>query len=268
MGLCAAVRYSVNDMVSYFAAPSEELREGEAVIVRTDRGLEWGTMVSAPQQGDVPELCGEILRKATEQDARKERDIVEGRQKEEFQVCRQLIAKHNLPMKLAKVEHLFGGNKIIFFFLADGRVDFRALVKDLAKRYRCRIEMRQIGVRDEARLLGDYGPCGRGLCCRTFLRILKPVPMKVAKSQKSTLDPAKISGRCGRLKCCLKFENTLYAELKKALPHRGATVRTPLGTGVVMGYQIIEQMVNVKFPDETERTLPLSEVEGYPTAGN
>ena len=249
------------DVVEPFSAPVDSVREGDAVIVRTERGLEWGKAVSPVGHGEVREPRGEVVRKATEQDFRKHKDLLESQQKEEFQVCRQLIADYGLPMKLVEVEHLFGGNKIIFFFLADGRVDFRALVKDLAKRYRTRIEMRQIGVRDETRLLGDFGPCGRELCCRGFLSDLKPIPMKIAKSQKSTLDPAKISGRCGRLKCCLNFEDELYAELKRNLPRRGATVKTPVGEGVVMGYRIIDQTVSVKFSDNTERIVPVAEVE-------
>jgi len=261
MPVYAAVRYSAADAVDYFAAPSEGPGKGNAVIVRTDRGLEWGTVVSSVLSGEGVELKGEIVRKATEQDVRRAREIHQTVEAEEFDACRELIARHNLPMKLVGVEHLFGGNRITFFFLADGRVDFRALVKDLAKRYRARIEMRQIGVRDEARLLGEYGPCGRELCCRTFLRILKPIPMKIAKSQKSTLDPVKISGRCGRLKCCLNFEDQLYAQFKRNLPRRGATVKTSFGEGVVVGYQVLDQTVSVRFPDGTERTLPLSEIE-------
>jgi len=260
MPLFAAVRHSAMGVVGFFAAPSEELSPENAVIVRTQRGLEWGTTVSRVRRGDSVELQGEILRKATEQDAQKQREIRERLEKEEFQTCLQLISKHRLPMKLVGVEHLFGGNRVVFFFVADGRVDFRALVKELARRYQVRIEMRQIGVRDEARLLGGFGPCGREMCCRAFLDVLKPIPMKIAKSQKSTLDPTKISGRCGRLKCCLNFEDELYSELKKALPRRGATVQTPLGTGVVVGYQILEQTVNVRFPDGSQRVMPASEV--------
>jgi len=263
MPVCVAVRHGAIGTVEHFAASVEGLAKGNAVIVRTDRGLEWGTVVSPPLEADGLALKGEVLRKATPQDAQREKDIHETIEKEEYQVCNQLIEKYRLPMKLVKVEHLFGGSKVTFFFLAEGRVDFRALVKDLARRYHARIEMRQIGVRDEARLLGEHGPCGRELCCHSFLTALKPIPMKIAKSQKSTLDPAKISGRCGRLKCCLNFEDELYTELKKSLPRRGSVVKTPLGQGVVVGYQILEQTVSVKFPDKTERTLPLSEIEGY-----
>jgi len=264
MSTTISVRYGAMDFVDRFEADFDGLREGDEVIVRTDRGVEWGQVVThagtAASEGR-PEPKGSVLRKVTEQDKAKHKEYQEAREKEGLHVCQELIGKYKLPMKLVCVEHLFGGNKMIFFFLADGRVDFRQLVKDLAKRYRTRIEMRQIGVRDEARLLGEFGPCGRELCCRTFLKALKPIPMKIAKSQKSTLDPAKISGRCGRLKCCLNYEDGLYAELKKQLPRRGSKVKTPLGEGIVIAYDIMGQMVDVRYADETEQTLPVKDVE-------
>ncbi|MBS3762801.1 MAG: stage 0 sporulation protein [Planctomycetes bacterium] len=246
--------------VEYFSPSEERVTPGDCVIIRTKRGVEWGKVV-ARQNAPDEEPAGQILRRATRKDTSKQKEIQEGKEEEEFQVCRELIEHHELPMKLVKVEHLFGSNKIIFFFLADGRVDFRNLVKDLAKRYRTRIEMRQVGVRDEAKLLGGFGSCGRPLCCRKFLRALKPVPMKVAKNQKSTLDPAKISGRCGRLKCCLKYENGIYRELKANLPRPGTGVRTPAGDGVVVGYEILKQTVNVRFEDDNERSVPVEEIE-------
>ena len=262
----AAVRYGAMDSVAYFDSAALELRRGEDVVVRTGRGLEWGEVVAGAAEGEetdagAPEVVGEVLRKATEQDSQRHRELEESLGEEEFRYCRELIEKHKLPMKLVSVEHLFGGNKMIFFFIADGRVDFRALVKDLAKQYRRRIEMRQIGVRDEARLLGHFGPCGRELCCRAFLKELKPIPMKIAKSQKSTLDPAKISGRCGRLKCCLNFEDDLYAELRQNLPRRGTTVTTPLGEGVVVGREVLEQTVDVRLANGTEERFPLDDVQ-------
>lgn len=262
-----AVRYGAMETVEPMSAPEEPFHLGEAVIVRTERGVEWGVVVTTRPGSESAAPKGEILRRATDQDFQKYRDLTDNQEEDEYRACRELITQYALPMKLVRVEHLFGGNKITFFFLADGRVDFRKLVKDLAKRYRTRIEMRQIGVRDETRMLGEYGPCGRDLCCRAFLRTLKPIPMKVAKSQKSTLDPAKISGRCGRLKCCLKFEDELYSELKRNLPRRGATVATPIGEGIVVGYHVINQTVNVRFPDDTEQTLPLDDVEMVETPG-
>jgi len=260
----AAIRYGAMDVVGQFEVEQEQLREGDQVIIRTDRGVEWGEVVRPrvdPAETVIGEPAGNILRKASEQDLVKQREIREVRERDEHKFCQELITKYALPMKLVRAEHLFGGNKLIFFFLADGRVDFRQLVKDLAKQYRTRIEMRQIGVRDEARLLGEFGACGRELCCRTFLKSLKPIPMKIAKSQKSTLDPAKISGRCGRLKCCLNFEDGLYAELKRSLPRRGSKVKTAIGEGLVVGYDIMAQTVEVRFTDDTEQTLPVTEVE-------
>ena len=261
----AAVRYGAMENVTYFDAQPVGLRRGESVIIRTDRGLEWGELVSDVREWEdsdagAPEAKGDILRKATKQDAQRQEEILASLGEEEFKYCRELIRNYQLPMKLVSVEHLFGGNKMIFFFMADGRVDFRALVKDLAKQYRRRIEMRQIGVRDEARLLGRVGPCGRELCCRTFLKELQPIPMKIAKSQKSTLDPAKISGRCGRLKCCLNFEDALYSELRQKLPRRGATVQTSRGEGVVVGHEVFEQTVDVRFLDGTEERLALEDI--------
>jgi cell fate regulator YaaT (PSP1 superfamily) len=266
MSRIAAVRYGAMDNVAYFEVQQEGLHEGDEVIVRTDRGLEWGEMVSQVRQSTsgaearAPEPAGQLLRRASEQDQGKHREIIDRLEKEELECCNGLIEKYHLPMKLLSVEHLFGGNKLIFFFSAEGRVDFRALVKELAKRYRTRIEMRQIGVRDEAKLLGRLGPCGRVLCCRVFLKCLKPIPMKIAKSQKSTLDPAKISGRCGRLKCCLNFEDEVYTELKKTLPRRGTNVQTPSGPGVVVGQEIIEQKVVVRLEEGAQMKFPVAEI--------
>ncbi|MFW6456971.1 MAG: PSP1 domain-containing protein [Planctomycetota bacterium] len=254
--------------VEFFSGDEDcDLREKEEVIVRTERGVEWGTVLSLRQDVEEDRVSGQILRKATQQDKGKLREIRESKEPEEYQVCEELIDKYELPMKLVKVEHIFGGHKIIFFFTADGRVDFRDLVKELAGRYRTRIEMRQIGVRDEARLLGLFGSCGRELCCCKFLQALKPVPMKVAKNQKSTLDPAKIGGRCGRLKCCLKYETKLYEELKENLPRRGADVTTDKGECVVIGYEILSQTVRVRYPDDTEETCLLDEISSSNPSG-
>ncbi len=246
--------------VQYFSAGGCELRKGDDVIIRTERGVEWGTVISTGADVKDDLVQGKILRKANDKDETDLREIRESKEPEEYQVCEKLIDKYDLPMNLVRVEHIFGGHKIIFYFTADGRVDFRDLVKDLAGRYRTRIEMRQIGVRDEAKLLGLFGSCGRELCCCKFLQALKPVPMKIAKNQKSTLDPAKIGGRCGRLKCCLKYETELYEELKNNLPRRGANVETDRGECVVIGYQILSQTVTVRYSDDTEETRPLDEI--------
>lgn len=253
MPTIAIVRYGAMERNDSFAVEDDGVHIGHNVIVRTPRGVEWGLVMKAYATENGEKTVGDVLRKASQADIEKQEDIEERLEVEEFQTCKKLIRKHELPMKLVDVEHLFGGHKIIFYFLADGRVDFRELVRDLAKEYRTRIEMRQIGVRDEARLMGLMGPCGEEICCRRFLKNLKPVPMKLAKDQKSTLDPAKISGTCGRLKCCLKYEEDLYKELKDKLPRRGSKVESPEGEGQVVDYDILTQMVTVQMPDGRKR---------------
>ncbi len=260
MARTAIVRYGAMDKTEKFAAPEDAVQVGYDVVVRTPRGVEWGRVVLVKEAEEQDQPAGEILRRAAGADYDKYLDIVERQEMEELKFCKALIRQHKLPMKLVRAEHLFGGSKVIFYFLAEGRVDFRQLVKDLAKQYRTRIEMRQIGVRDEARLMGQIGPCGNELCCRTFLNTLKPVPMKLAKDQKSTLDPAKISGTCGRLKCCLKYEEELYKELKKNLPRRGTKVMTADGAAVVVNYDIISQTVEVELSDGSRQKLPAAEV--------
>lgn len=261
MATIAVVRFGAMDKTACFSVPQGGVQVGTEVIARTQRGVEWGYVVLVREQRpDEDQLAGDVLRKVTSSDYDKHNDITDRREPEELRCCKRLISKHKLPMKLVGVEHLFGGNKIIFYFLAEGRVDFRQLVKDLAKEYGTRIEMRQIGVRDEARLMGQNGPCGRELCCRTFLSALKPIPMKLAKDQKSTLDPAKISGTCGRLKCCLKFEEELYKELKERLPRRGAKVTTPRGDGVVVDYDILPQTVEVALAEGSRHRFPASAI--------
>jgi cell fate regulator YaaT (PSP1 superfamily) len=164
-------------------------------------------------------------------------------------------------MKIVDVEHLFGGERIVFYFMADGRVDFRQLVKKLAQEYQTRIEMRQIGSRDEAKLLGDVESCGQECCCRKFLRALKPVNMRMAKIQKATLDPSKISGFCGRLKCCLRYEDKTYTELKKRLPRKNARVKSKHGDGRVVDTQILTQLVVIEREDGVRVAVPVEEVE-------
>jgi len=261
----ATVRYGDMRYIGNFFAKFPNVRRGDRVIVRTDRGVETGEVISsAAATSDEAEIksLNEILRRITPEDQERMRRIEEEQQVEEFKYCQGRIQELNLPMKLTSVEHLFGGTKIIFYFLADGRVDFRQLVKDLAKQYSSRIEMRQIGVRDEARLLADYEHCGRELCCKGFMKSLEPVSMRMAKNQKATLDPAKISGRCGRLMCCLRFEDPVYEEFKRNLPKKGSRVETPEGPGVVVGSEVLAQEVVVELADSRNRvTFHLSEVK-------
>ena len=254
-----AVHYGAMGYLDYFRVKDISVAAGDPVIIRTDRGVEWGVVVARINLEEAKPK-GEVLRKATAQDRQKLDEISEKNEVEEFERCNALISKFGLPMKLIKVEHLFGGHKIIFFFSSEKRVDFRRIVKELAQHYKTRIEMRQIGVRDEARLLGEYGPCGRKLCCHTFLNALKPVSIKAAKSQKSTLDPSKISGCCGRLKCCLKFEEETYRELRKHLPRPGKKINTGNGPATVIGCDIITQTVTVRYEDKTEKRFPAKEL--------
>lgn len=250
------VRYGTLRNVSTFKTTLTHLRTFDKVVIRSARGVETGEVVSKPivvEDNSVEESNGEILRKLTDEDKEKLRKIEDESIPNAFKFCQRKIKEHGLQMKLASVEYLFGSKKMIFYFLAEGRVDFRNLVKDLAKEYQARIEMKQIGVRDEARLLADYEHCGRELCCKTFLKSLEPVTMKMAKNQKTALDPSKISGRCGRLMCCLRYEDKTYDELRCNLPKKGAVVRTAKGSGEVIDYDVLCQLVTI----ETEGGKPL-----------
>ncbi len=208
----------------------------------------------------IQRRAGRVMRVATDQDLDEERHINAGTS-EEMALCNELIRKHNLPMKLITCEHLFGGERIIFYFMAEGRVDFRQLVRDLAKEYQTRIEMRQVGARDEARLVADFEICGRQCCCKNFLKILRPVNMKMAKMQKATLDPSKVSGRCGRLRCCLRYEHEVYDDLQRRLPRNNKWVRTPDGEGKVIDRQIITQLVTVELENHRRVAYPVEEIE-------
>ncbi|HUG93130.1 MAG TPA: regulatory iron-sulfur-containing complex subunit RicT [Planctomycetaceae bacterium] len=246
------VRYGATRNVAEFSAREpDHFARSAAIIVRSDRGLEWGEILCEASERTQDYLggknCrGKILRPASDDDHR-QRDEVAAQERGEFEGCRQMIAERNLQMQLIDVEHLFGGERLIFYYLAEQRVDFRDLVKDLAKRFRTRIEMRQIGIRDEAKLLADYGDCGKPVCCNTHLREMPPVSMKMAKIQKATLDPAKISGRCGRLKCCLRYEYDTYVEYRRELPRVGAMVLTRQGEGRVIGQEILARKVLVEY---------------------
>ncbi|MFH1227850.1 MAG: regulatory iron-sulfur-containing complex subunit RicT [Planctomycetota bacterium] len=202
----------------------------------------------APQLAPQPEYVrlGEVLRRVSPQDVDELKKIENEKKPAALKFCAEKAKALNLPINIAFVEYLLGGEKIVFYFMAEGRIDFRELVKELAKEYRTRIEMHQIGVRDEARLLGDVGHCGHELCCRTCVKELEPVTMKMAKTQKTTLDPTKISGYCGRLMCCLRFEDAFYNELKTQLPRKGAVVKTAKGTGEIINVDLLSQSVIVE----------------------
>ncbi|WP_250847102.1 PSP1 domain-containing protein [Aquisphaera insulae] len=236
----------------YAAADGHSYPRGQRVVVRSDRGTELGEILCTASPRTVAMLDGasrgEILRPLGDQDA-VHASTVGVEQERAFSACRELVGKRRLQMELVDVEILFGRERIIFYYLAEKRVDFRELVKDLARALHTRIEMRQIGVRDEAKLLADYGDCGKPVCCNTHLTAMPPVSMKMAKLQKTTLDPAKISGRCGRLKCCLRYEFDTYVEFERELPSVGSTVVTPKGRGKVVAQEILSLKVVVEFED-------------------
>ncbi|MGH1299251.1 PSP1 domain-containing protein [Bacillus pretiosus] len=246
------VRFKKAGKVYYFDPNQFDISENEFVIVETVRGIEYGKVVITKKQVDENDVVlplKKVIRIANEND----RTIVEENKhaaKEAYQVCQQKVVEHNLDMKLVDVEYTFDRNKIIFYFTADGRIDFRELVKDLAAIFRTRIELRQIGVRDEAKMLGGIGPCGRMLCCSTFLGDFEPVSIKMAKDQNLSLNPAKISGLCGRLMCCLKYENDEYEAAKEQLPDLDQRIQTPNGTGRVIGLNILERLIQVELVDK------------------
>ncbi|MFQ5494616.1 MAG: regulatory iron-sulfur-containing complex subunit RicT [Phycisphaerae bacterium] len=252
---------------------------GAKVVIQTKRGIEIGEQVSltcggcdksvtrdqmrewTKRSGEDTYMfnAGRILREATAADLA-ESSIIQGSGREKRDFARDLARRHNLPIKIVDCESLFGGERIIFHFTAAERVDFRALVKDLAREYRTRIEMRQIGARDEARLQADYETCGREVCCKVFLKTLRPISMRMAKIQKATLDPTQVSGRCGRLKCCLRYEHVAYEELNKRLPKNGVRVRTAHGEGMVVNRQILTQLVQIRGDDGVLFTVVVEDI--------
>ncbi len=247
------VRYGILRNVENAFTQDADLKKDDKIIFRSARGVEFGVVISPPVKlngGTDVSGMGEVLHRVTEEEEKKQEEIEEKTIPSEYIFCQEKIKEHDLPMKLASVEHLLGSKKIIFYFLAKGRVDFRELVKDLAKKYKSRIEMKQIGVRDEAKLLAEYQHCGRELCCRTFLKNLEPVTMKMAKNQKATLDPSKISGRCGRLMCCLRYEDDAYEEMKHKLPRKGTLIATTKGVGEVVDYDILQQKITMVTKDK------------------
>jgi cell fate regulator YaaT (PSP1 superfamily) len=258
-------RYGITRHLGEFTAkPSQELWRSAAVIIRTPRGIEWGEILcpATERTRNYLGLTGEpgrVMRLATVDDGL-QRDNLADRERDEFRICRDLIAERHLAMQLVDVEHLFGGDRVVFYYVAEDRVDFRELVKALAKVLKVRIEMRQIGIRDEAKLLADYGDCGQPVCCNTHLREMPPVSMKMAKLQKATLDPNKISGRCGRLKCCLRYEYDTYEAHRKELPPVGATVVTKQGTGKVIGQELLAKKLMVVYDGQRQMLTDVRDV--------
>lgn len=275
-----AVRFGYMRYIGEFShAPDMKFTCGAKVIIQTRRGIEIGEQVSLTcggcdksvtrdQMKSWVDACGEdaflfdagrILREATAADLA-EYAHIQAENKGRRDLCRRISTRYNLPIKVVECEQTFGGERIIFYFTSEQRVDFRPLVRDLAQEYRTRIEARQIGARDEARLLADFETCGREVCCKVFLKTLRPISMRMAKLQKATLDPSQVSGRCGRLKCCLRYEHTSYEDLDKRLPRVGLRIRTNHGEGVVVNRQILTQLVQVRTDAEKLITVVAEDI--------
>ena len=254
------VRFKEGGKVYYFDPDRNKLRIGDIVIVETSRGIECGTVAIANKQvadDEIVHPLKKLIRKATKEDRRRLEEN-KRKEKEALKICEHKVAEHGLEMKLVDVEYTFDNSKILFYFTADGRVDFRALVKDLASVFRTRIELRQIGVRDESKMLGGLGVCGRPFCCSSFLGEFHPVSIKMAKEQGLSLSPTKISGTCGRLMCCLKYEQEAYTDLIKRTPKVGAIVKTPLGKGLVVETNLLARTLKVKMDNTPDDAAPQS----------
>ena len=250
------VRFKKAGKIYYFDPDEFDINKDDYVVVETARGVEFGHVIVGPKQVTEEEIVPplkKVLRVAEEEDFIIHQNNKDKAQ-EAFKICQQKIEEHNLEMKLVDVEYTFDNNKVIFYFTADGRVDFRELVKDLAAIFKTRIELRQIGVRDEAKMVGGLGPCGKLVCCTTFLGEFEPVSIKMAKEQSLSLNPTKISGLCGRLMCCLKYEQETYEKLLEKMPTVGTIVITPEGKGTIIDtYTLLEMVkVKVKLDDDSE----------------
>ena len=254
------VRFKEGGKVYYFDPDKNKLKNDDVVIVETSRGIECGTVAIANREvadDEIVHPLKKLIRKATKEDRRRLEEN-KRKEKEALKICEQKVAEHGLEMKLVDVEYTFDNSKILFYFTADGRVDFRALVKDLASVFRTRIELRQIGVRDESKMLGGLGVCGRPFCCSSFLGEFHPVSIKMAKEQGLSLSPTKISGTCGRLMCCLKYEQDAYTDLIKRTPKVGTLVKTPLGRGLVVETNLLARTLKVKMDNTPDDAAPQS----------
>ena len=260
------IRFKKLGKIYFFDPDGMQLKKGQNAIVETARGLELGEVAVANRMMDEDKLISalkKVIRIATEED---EKTFIENEKKaqEAQSVCEEKIKKHGLDMKLIDVEYTFDASKLLFYFTAEGRIDFRELVKELAAIYKTRIELRQIGVRDEVKMLGGYGMCGRELCCCNHLSDLNPVSIKMAKEQGLSLNPSKISGVCGRLMCCLKHEQEVYEDKLSRLPNVGALVKTPEGKGTVEDVQVLKELVTVrveKGEEKLKKTFSVQEIE-------
>lgn len=257
------VRFKRAGRVYYFDPAGIEINLGEWVVVETARGLEVGRVVISPKQviaSEITEPLKAVLRKATEEDLR-QREEFKGKEREALERCQEMIAQHDLPMKLIAAEYNLDGTRLTFSFSAEGRVDFRDLLKELTATFKTRIELRQVGPRDEAKLLGGFGRCGRPLCCTTYLSEFNPVSIRMAKEQDLPLSPMKISGVCGRLVCCLGYECEQYRFMRRKLPPVGLRVKTPVGLATVVGGNPLKETVVVQLESEATVELPVAEVK-------
>ncbi|HHX22747.1 MAG: PSP1 domain-containing protein [Tepidanaerobacteraceae bacterium] len=258
------VRFKKAGKVYYFNPGGLELSVGDKVIVETSRGIEYGEIVIGPKdvkEEDIIAPLKDVMRVATPEDEETVKEnIIKSLEAEKIAI--EKIEKHGLEMKLVDVEYTFDNSKLVFYFTADGRVDFRELVKDLAAIFRTRIELRQIGVRDEAKMLGGVGPCGRCICCNTFLGDFDPVSIKMAKQQNLSLNPVKISGLCGRLMCCLRYESESYVDCSVKYPNVGDKVITPAGGGTVIAIYKPKEVVRVQLDENNDvREFPVEEID-------
>ncbi|MDP4177830.1 MAG: stage 0 sporulation family protein [Bacillota bacterium] len=260
------VRFKKAGKIYYFDPCELSIEKGDFVIVETARGIEFGECVIGSKKIEDSEVISplkSVIRKADDNDIEKH-NTNKQKEKDAFNTCLAKINKHNLNMKLIDVEYTFDNNKVIFYFTADGRVDFRELVKDLASVFRTRIELRQIGVRDESKMIGGLGPCGRSMCCSSYLGDFVPVSIKMAKEQNLSLNPSKISGICGRLMCCLNYEQETYEEIRKKLPKTGSIVETPYGNGEVVSNSVVKESIKLKTKskdgEEILVDVPMNEV--------
>jgi cell fate regulator YaaT (PSP1 superfamily) len=258
------VRYGAMRALGVLAGRGgDRFGRGARVIARTPRGLEAADVLCEANDEALAEIRdpghGQILREMTMEDAN-ELAHIQAKEQEEFEICREQVRQLGMEMELVDLEHLFGGERIVIYYLAEKRVDFRELVKVLAAEFQTRIEMRQIGVRDEAKLLADYGDCGKPVCCNTHLSEMPPVSMKMAKLQKASLDPTKISGRCGRLKCCLRYEYATYSRMQKDLPPIGSEIVTDLGRARILGHEILAQQLLVQTEDNRRLLVGVGDV--------
>lgn len=257
------IRFNNTGKVYYFSPGELDIKAGQKVLVETARGIECADVIIGIRDVDESKIVAplkDVIRIATDEDLEIHAQN-KVKEKEAFKICNECIKKHNLEMKLIDVEYTFDNNKIMFFFIADSRIDFRDLVKDLASIFKTRIELRQVGVRDQAKTVGGLGICGRPICCASSMPDFQPVSIKMAKEQNLSLNPTKISGTCGRLMCCLKYEQEAYEDALSRLPGVGSIVDTPEGRGVVEDVNLLRETLKVKLSNETESKLIVFKAE-------